>query len=66
MDYYRLPYFPRGVDKWISWQPWTPLLVDVLGYVPAHRLGQQKAVKRQVWYFFDVFFWHATPLSRPG
>ncbi len=41
--------------------PGPPSLVDVLGYVPAHRQGQRNG--QQVWYFFVVFFWHATPLS---
>jgi hypothetical protein len=44
--------------------PGPPPLVDALGYVPAHRQGEQNG--RQVWYFFVVFLWHSTPLSVPG
>ncbi len=47
-----------------SSSPGPPPSVDVLGYVLAHRQGEQNDL--QVWYFFFVFFWHSTPLSVRG
>ncbi len=55
---------PEALTSGFRDSPGPPPSGDALGYVPAHRQGQQNG--RQVWYFFVVFLWHSNPLSVRG